>query len=493
MSFNLLLISIFLPIVFGAVIFWGNFEQKMREIVCMCVCIGTSAVVLFCIFSGKGEPITLFHLTANIPIAFKLDGIGRIFALLLAVLWPIASLWSFEYMYHEGRPNTFFGYYTATYGITLGIALSANLITMYLFYELLTLITIPLIMHSRNEFSKPAGIKYIAYSIAGATAAFVGIMIFYSLSGEIAYTEGGIAMRVLMAGEVNPLYYLSFLLMFFGFGVKAAVFPLYEWLPSVGVAPTPVTALLHAVAVVKSGCFAIIRITYYAFGVYLLRGTWVQAVVLVFVSFTIAFGSIWANRETHFKRRLAMSTVSNLSYILLGAMTMTATGLLGACMHMLYHGIMKITLFFTAGTCHVQAHADYVTDLKGFGKKMPITFGAYTIASLALVGVPPLCGFFSKYILGVAAVQEAGFNWFAYLGVAALLISAVYTAFYLLSVVVNAYFPGKDFDYESISEVKDPSWKMLVPFCILSVLCIAAGVCHRPIMYFVAICLGGLF
>ena len=493
MSFSLLLFSIFLPIAFGAAIFWGRFDQKMREIICMCVVCLTSAAVLFCVFRAQAETVTLFNLTAKIAIAFKVDGISRIFAVLLAVLWPLASLWSFEYMYHESRPNVFFGYYTATYGITLGIAFSANLITMYLFYELLTLITIPLIMHSRNEFSKPAGIKYIAYSIAGATAAFVGIMIFYSLSGTVDYTEGGIAMRVLALGESNPLYYLAFILMFFGFGVKAAVFPLYEWLPSVGVAPTPVTALLHAVAVVKSGSFAIIRVTYYAFGVYLLRGTWVQALALVFVSFTIAFGSIWANRETHFKRRLAMSTVSNLSYILLGAMTMTATGLLGGLMHMLFHGVMKITLFFTAGTCHVQAHADYVTDLKGFGKKMPITFAAYTVASLALVGVPPLCGFYSKYILGVAAVQEAGFDWFAYLGVAALLISAIYTAFYLLSIVVNAYFPGKDFDYETIAEVKDPSWKMCVPFIILAILCLGCGIFYRPIMNFVMICMGGLF
>ncbi len=493
MGFNLIIVSIMLPIIFGAVIFWGKFEQKLREILCMCVVCITSAIVIYLIINKPLDAVSLLKLTNKISITFRVDGISRIFALLLAVLWPLASLWSFEYMYHESRPDSFFGYYTATYGISLGICFANNMVTMYLFYELLTLITIPLIMHSRNEFSKPAGIKYIAYSIAGATAAFAGIMIFYSLSGTVDYTAGGIASKVLAQGDVNPLYYVSFLLMFFGFGVKAAVFPLYEWLPSVGVAPTPVTALLHAVAVVKVGCFAIIRVTYYSFGVHLLRDSWVQNVAIIFVSFTIAFGSVWAYRETHFKRRLAMSTVSNLSYILLGAMLMNGFGFAGAFMHLLFHGVMKITLFFTAGTCHIQAKADYVTDLKGFGRRMPVTFAAFTIASLALIGVPPLCGFYSKWMLGVGAVQWASHSWVAYLGVAALLISAVFTAMYLLTIVVRAYFPGKDFNWESVSDVKDPSWKMILPFIILSILCILLGIFNTDIEMFIINCMEGLF
>jgi len=483
----MIIIAIFLPMILGMLLMLTSFEKKQREIYCLAVVLVTSAIAIFLICNGNSDTVSIFNLTSKISIAFRVDGISRIFALLLACLWPIATLWSYEYMYHEKRENTFFAFYTACYGITLGICFSANLITMYLFYELLTLITVPLIMHSRNEFSKPAGIKYIAYSIAGATAAFAGIMLVYKLSGSFTYVEGGLFQNLDMK---DPLVYIAFLLMFFGFGVKAAVFPLYEWLPAVGVAPTPVTALLHAVAVVKSGCFAIIRITYYVFGAALLKGSWAQNVALIFTAITIAFGSIWAYRETHFKRRLAMSTVSNLSYILFGAMLMTEAGLLGALLHMLFHGVMKICLFFTAGTCHVQAHADYVTDLKGYGRKMPVTFAAFTIASIALVGVPPLCGFFSKYQLGLAAVELGTAP--AIIGMIALVISAIFTAVYLLTVVVRAYYPERDFDWDSIKNVKDPGWRMKLPFIILAVLCIVLGFLTGPISELIINCIGGL-
>jgi len=480
-----ILIAILFPMLFGMALFAVKPKRRGREIYCMLVVCITTVIVIGLVLSGNTETISLVKLTSNISVAFKVDGISRLFAVLVSVLWPIATLWSFEYMYHEKRENTFFAFYTATYGITLGICFAANLVTMYLFYELLTLITVPLIMHSRNEFSKPAGIKYIAYSIAGATAAFAGIMLVYRMAGSFSYKEGGI-----LSGVESPYIGLAFLLMFFGFGVKAAVFPLYDWLPSVGVAPTPVTALLHAVAVVKSGCFAIIRITYYIFGASVLRGTSAQSIALIFVSITIAFGSVWAYRETHFKRRLAMSTVSNLSYILLGAMLMTEGGLLGAMLHMLFHGVMKICLFFTAGTCHVQAHADYVTDLYGFGRKMPVTFGAFSIAALALIGIPPFCGFYSKFTLGVSAIKFGTVP--SYLGMAALIVSAVFTALYLLTTVVNAFFPGKTFAYENLDNVKDPGWRMKLPFIILACLCLVLGLMSNQISSFVLNAIGGL-
>lgn len=485
----LLLLSISLPVVMGFALFFTGFARREREIYIMTVVCVTTAIVIYLASRGASSETEVLRLTHSVSIAFRVDGISKIFGLLISCLWPIASLWSFEYMYHEKRENSFFAFYTATYGVTLGICFASNLITMYLFYELLTLITVPLIMHSRNEFSKPAGIKYIAYSISGATAAFAGIMLVYKLGGSFDYRAGGI-FGAINAESADPLVLVAFILMFFGFGVKAAVFPLYEWLPSVGVAPTPVTALLHAVAVVKAGCYAIIRVSYYIFGASLLRGTWSQSVAIIFASFTIAFGSIWAYRETHFKRRLAMSTVSNLSYILLGAMLFTSNGLLGAFMHMLFHGVMKITLFFTAGSCHVQAHADYVNELRGFGKKMPVTFAAFSVASVSLVGVPPFCGFISKYQLGAAAVQLGTVP--SYLGSAALIISAVFTALYLFGIVIRAYFPGKNFDCSSVEAVRDPGWRMKLSFIVLSVLCLALGLFAVPVAQFIAACTGGL-
>ena len=488
MASHVLIFSIFFPLLFGLTIYILGFEKKQREIYTMAIVLVSSVCVYWLLAQGRVETVTLFKMTSAISIAFRIDNLSRVFALLLASLWPIATLYAFEYMEHEGRENTFFALYTSCYGVTLGICFAANLITMYLFYELLTLITVPLIMHSRNEFSRPAGIKYIAYSIAGATSAFAGIMIIFTRSGGFDFAEGGILSPA--AGQ-DPMVQLAFVLMFLGFGVKAAVFPLYEWLPAVGIAPTPVTALLHAVAVVKSGCFAIMRVTYYIFGAGVMLGSFGQKLALFLTAFTIAFGSIMAYRETHFKRRLAMSTVANLSYILFGAMLMTPLGLIAACLHMLFHGVMKICLFFVAGATHIKAHADYVTDLDGFGRKMPVTFAAFTVASLALTGIPPFCGFYSKMYLGFAAVQLG--SPLAYFGIAALLVSALFTAIYLLSVCVRAYFPGKEFDYESIAEVEDPSWKMKLPFIILAVLCLVLGLMYGNAVDYVKDITTGLF
>lgn len=490
MTSSILIFSIFFPLILGATIYFLHLPKQKREIYTMVIVAITSLCVFFLITQGRVETVTLYRLAGAISIAFKMDALSVVFALLLASLWPIATLYAYEYMEHEGREATFFALYTSCYGVSLGICFAANLITMYLFYEMLTLITVPLIMHSRNEYSRPAGIKYIAYSISGATAAFAGVMIIYVRAGSFSFLEGGILTGIANAGN-DVLVQLAFVLMFMGFGVKAAVFPLYEWLPSVGVAPTPVTALLHAVAVVKSGCFAIMRVTYYVFGANVLLGSLGQKFALLIAAVTIAFGSVMAYRETHFKRRLAMSTVSNLSYIIYGAVCMTPLGLTAACLHMLYHGVMKICLFFVAGATHIKGHADYVTELDGYGKRMPITFAAFTVASLALVGVPPFCGFYSKLYLGYAGVQ-LGTSW-AYLGIAALLISALFTALYLLDVVVRAYFPPKDFDYESIAHVTDPTWKMTVPFIVLAVLCLVLGLGNSYVLKFLSDITTGLF
>ena len=259
------------------------------------------------------------------------------------------------------------------------------------------------------------------------------------------------------------------------------MWPFSSWLPKAGVAPTPVTALLHAVAVVKAGAFTIMRVTYYSFGTELLRGTWAQYTVMALVIFTIVYGCSRALKETHIKRRLAWSTVSNLSYILFGVVIMTPLGLVGALSHMVFHAVMKICSFFCAGSVIYKTGRNYVHELDGFGRKMPKVFVIFTISGFALMGVPGLCGFVSKWNLAKAAVESQ--NPLAYVGVAALLISALLTAVYMMTISVRAFFPGRNFDYEKLHDVEDPNWMMLLPLVLFVAAMLVFGLHPQPVLH----------
>ena len=365
----LMLISVLLPILSGVTLpLWKFKVRRTREIyVLTCVC-AASILVLALLLKRPEGSLRLFPLTSTLDIALRLDGLSGVFSGLVAFLWPLSSLYALEYIKHEGGDDRFFAFYTMTYGVTLGIAMSGNLLTLYLFYELLTLVTLPLVMHTRDKRSVRAGMKYLGFSIGGAACAFVGMMVLYRLGDtSLSFVYGGF---VSGSASERTLILTAYLLCFFGFGVKAAVFPFHSWLPSAGVAPTPVTALLHAVAVVKAGAFAIMRVTFYCFGTAVLRGTWAQDIAMSFAVFTIVFGSAMALREQHLKRRLAYSTVSNLSYIVFGVTLMTPAGLTGALSHMIFHGVMKITLFFCAGAIMYMTHREFVPELTGLGRFM---------------------------------------------------------------------------------------------------------------------------
>ncbi len=392
-------------------------------------------------------------------------------------------------MKHEDHEKVFFMFYTMTYGVTLGIAMSGNILTMYFFYELLTLVTTPLVLHTLTREAVLASRTYLYYSLGGAAFAFIG-MIFVVVYGEsIDFIYGG----VLHAGSYpggDQILLLIYVLAFMGFGVKAAICPFNSWLPKAGVAPTPVTALLHAVAVVKSGAFAIIRLTYYSFGVDFLRGTWAQYVVMAITMFTIIYGCSMAVKERHLKRRLAYSTISNLSYILFGVTIMTPLGLVGALAHLTAHAIMKICSFFCAGAVIYKTGRNYIYELDGFGRRMPKIFGIFTISAFALMGVPGLAGFISKYYLASAAVESG--NVLAYFGVGAILISAILTAIYMQTIVVRAFFPQAGFDYHTIDDVRDPNWMMLLPLTLFCIGMLVYGVYSKPLIdLFTEIAYGG--
>ena len=448
----------------------------------------TSVIVGCLLLDGKTEVFHVVHFVQNLSISFKIDGLSMVFAGLVAVLWPLATLYAFEYMSHAKNEKSFFLFYVMTYGVTLGIAFASDILTMYFFYELLTLVTVPLVMHTQTREAILAVRRYLYYSIGGAAFALMSMIFVIVYGNTCEFQMGGVFSPAVLLRHGDMLLWIYFF-SFMGFGVKAAVFPMSSWLPQAGVAPTPVTALLHAVAVVNAGAFSIIRLTYYSFGPEFLRGTWVQNVCLALTMFTIVYGCSRAVKESHIKRRLAWSTVSNLSYILFGAVMMTPQGLVGALAHFVFHGFMKITSFLCAGAFMHQTGKKYVYEMDGMGRSMKITFGCFAVSALGLMGVPGFAGFISKWNL-TAAAAESG-NVIAYAGVACLLLSALLTAIYMLSIVCRAFFPSRR--EKAPETAADPSWQMCLPLLVCSAATLLLGLCSQPLVDFFLAIAGGTF
>lgn len=487
-----ILVAILLPLIGGGFIPLLPFgKRKYMMIYVEVITIITSLIVWGLLLGGTTEDVFhVIYFVQGLSIGFKIDGLTMVFAGLVSVLWPLATLYAFEYMEHDKHDKVFFMFYSMSYGVTLGIAFAADLLSMYFFYELLTLATVPLVMHTLTREAIHASRKYLYYSMGGAAFALIGL-IFVIVYGEgCEFVLGGVLTASAISDKADILL-IVYLLAFMGFGVKAAIWPVSAWLPEAGVAPTPVTALLHAVAVVKAGVFAIMRLTYYSFGTDFLRGTWVQYVAMSLAMFTIVYGCSKAVKETHVKRRFAYSTVSNLSYVIFGVTIMTPLGLVGALSHMICHAVMKICLFMCAGAFMHQTGKNYVYEMDGIGRKMPIVFGCLTISGLGLMGVPGLAGFNSKWQLAKAAVESE--NIMSYFGVGVLLISAMLTAFYMLTIVVRSFFPKEEFDYQTIAEVKDPGWKMCVPMLVCAVGTVVLGFFASPMIHFFEKIAAGLY
>ncbi|MDO4345473.1 MAG: proton-conducting transporter membrane subunit [Eubacteriales bacterium] len=482
MSKYWILTAILLPILGGALTPLLPFKKREQMMIYVeAVMLATSAIVIALIAHGKMSIFEVIYFVRGLSISFKIDGMTMVFAGLVSILWPLATLYAFEYMEHEGHEKIFFMFYSMTYGVTLGIAFASDMLSMYFFYELLTLVTVPLVMHTLTREAILASRKYLYYSLGGAAFALIGLVFLLSYGDTLEFTMGGV-LDMAQVGDKKNLLLTIYLLAFMGFGVKAAIWPLSSWLPQAGVAPTPVTALLHAVAVVKAGVFAIIRLTYYSFGCDFLRGTWVQAVVMGLAMFSIVYGCSRAVKETHIKRRLAYSTVSNLSYIIFGATIMTPLGLVGALCHLICHAFMKICSFLCAGAIMHQTGKSYIYELNGMGRKMPVVFTCFTISAFGLMGVPGLAGFISKWNLAQAAVESGNVQ--AYFGIGCLLISALLTAIYMLSIVVRAFFPGRDFDYGTLQGIKDPTWKMCLPLMLFAAAIVCLGLFSSPLVGF---------
>ncbi|MBQ2879772.1 MAG: proton-conducting membrane transporter, partial [Anaerotignum sp.] len=469
------------PIIAGACLLPVKFkDRKSRERVVLPIVILNAIFALYAIFGTGCPEVTLFEFSDKLSLALHVDGLSKVFGTMVSLLWIITTIYAFEYMTHEGHEDRFFAFFTMTFGVVVGIAFAANFLTMYLFYEFLTLVTLPIVMHQFDDKARHAGKMYVLYMMFGAALAFIGFVFVYMYGTTTAFVPGGVLDPALVAGHETTLLAV-FVMAFFGFGVKAAVFPFWRWLPKAYVAPTPVTALLHAVAVVKSGVFAIIRLTYYAFGTSFLIGTWAQNVMLIFAAITIVFGSTVALRTPHVKRRFAYSTVSNLSYIIFGVAIMTPAGLAAALLHMVYHAVIKITLFFTAGAILYKTHREYLYEMEGFGRLMPITFATMTLTGLGLIGVPPFAGFHSKWALATAAVASG--NSMTYIGIVALILSALLTALYIFQIVIRAYFPrNKEYPEGYYEHVHDPNLYMTGTLVVLTIVSLIIGFHPEPLI-----------
>jgi multicomponent Na+:H+ antiporter subunit D len=437
---GLMLIAVLLPICSAPVFALKRFRSmRSLKVLTYVVVLTTSAAVLGLCAAYKDGIWNLIHVTSLLNVGLNVDGMSRVFGCIVAILWPITTLYAFDYMKRDHKKQRFFSFFVLSYGAAVGIAFAGNLVTMYLFYEVLSLATLPLVMHKMDDRARYAGKRYMIYSIGGTAFGFIAVVFSANYGGaSTAFALGGVLSASLTAGH-EQLLRTVFTLAFFGFGVKAAIMPLSGWLPAASVAPTPVTALLHAVAVVKAGAFACIRLTYYTFGTDLLSGTFAQYLPMAAALFTIVYGSARALRTNHLKRRFAYSTVSNLSYILLGVTMMSSAGLMASAQHIIGHAFVKIALFFCIGAVLEKENKSYLDEIEGIGRRMPVTFACFGVASLALAGMPPLPIFFSKWAIGEAAIELSSV--WGYVSVGALLVSTILTALYTLGIVIRAFFP----------------------------------------------------
>ncbi|HBT47135.1 MAG TPA: cation:proton antiporter [Peptococcaceae bacterium] len=440
----------------------------IRESITMLAAAGKFIIVLSMlpeVLAGKLVETVPWTAAAGISLHFKADPLGLLFALLSSGLWIVTSVYNIGYMraMRYGHETGYYAAFALCLSATMGIAFAANLLTFFIFYEILTIATYPLVIHARTDEAVAGGRKYLVYTLAAGQLLLLAIVGVQIMVPEAEFTPGGF-----LAGQAPPaLLGVLFILFMAGVGVKSAIMPLHGWLPTAMVAPTPVSALLHAVAVVKAGAFGVLRVVGYVFGPELINSTASGKILVGFAAATIILASLRALAEDNLKRRLAYSTVGQLSYIVLGAGLATPLAFLGGIMHIVAHAFMKITLFFCAGAVYATAHKERVSEIGGTGKEMPVTMAAFLLGSLGIAGIPFFAGFVSKWNLGLGAL-EAG-NIFVIL---VLIASALLSTGYLLPVAIQAFF-GRSSGTHHGGEAK-PS--LLYPLVITACISIILGV-----------------
>ena len=402
---------------------------------------------------------------------FLLSGtaLAMLFVTLSAVLWLVTTIYAVAYM--AGAPNRsrFFGFFSLCVSATTGIALAGNPLTFLIFYEALTLTTYPLVVYHGTKKALEAGRVYLAYTLTGGAVLLLAVIWLHVVAGPVDFLEGGQLWQL----DVSRFDLISiFALFILGLGVKAAIVPFHSWLPIAMVAPAPVSALLHAVAVVKAGVFGIVRVVYDVFGIVFSATLGVMQPLAILSSITILYGSLQALIQDDLKRRLAFSTVSQLSYIILGVAIVGPTATIGGLAHLVHQGLMKVTLFFCAGNLALVHGIHKVSEMNGVGRRMPLTMGAFTVGALGMIGLPPLAGFVSKWYLGVGAV-ETGQTWI----VGVLVVSSLLNMGYFLPILFRAWFlePTSEVTTETGQTGLEAHWMLLLPPLFTAALTVIVG------------------
>lgn len=422
--------------------------------------------------AGTVYVFTLGEVMPGLSIAFRVDSFGLFFALVTSTLWVLTTIYAIAYMRGSHSLRRFFSFFALCVSTTVAIAFAENLFTLFLFYELLTVCTYPLVVHGQGASARRAGRKYLAYTLFGGGLILAGMMMVYHATGTLSLAHSGILDGVADRGLLLAI----FLTLIVGFGVKAAIMPLHAWLPAAMVAPTPVSALLHAVAVVKAGVFGVLRVIYDVFGVNLLQDLGYTVWLGYLAGFTIIAASVMALRQNRFKGRLAWSTISQLSYILLAASLLTPAAALAAIVHLANQAFAKITMFFVAGAIEHNTGKTHIDQLDGIGYRMPWTMAAFTVAGLSFMGVPLLAGFVTKWYLSLGALS-AGSGGF----VAIMALSGLLNAAYWLPIIYRAFF--RETGQPCIRE--QTSLMLLIPILVCAAYIVLLGTgAQAPLMPF---------
>jgi multicomponent Na+:H+ antiporter subunit D len=474
-------LTLVIPLAGALLIALTGRRPNLREAVTLVTAVALFAAVLrvlgaLTLVKGVGPiTVTLFEMLPGLSIALHIEALSLLFALVASFLWIITSVYSIGYMRANGEKHQtrYYAYFAIALAGAMGVAFSANLLTLFIFYEVLTLSTYPLVTHKGDKKALRGGRTYLSILLATSIGLFLPAIIWtYMVAGTLDFTVGGI-----LKGHIDTTMGALLLLVFvLGIG-KAAVMPVHRWLPAAMVAPTPVSALLHAVAVVKAGVFAITKIVIYIFGLDFLSEVPAEKLLVYLAGFTVVAGSAVALRQVELKRMLAYSTISQLSYIVLAALVLTPFAEIGAAIHIVAHAFAKITLFFAAGAIYTAAHKTRVNELHGIGWSMPWTMGAFTVGALSMIGVPPTAGFVSKWYIIAGAFQLD--NYFV---LAVLTVSTGLNAAYFLPIVFRAFFRGEA--PEEAHTHGEAPWPMVAALTTTAVLTILFFVFNGPVVEF---------
>ena len=483
MSESLLTWIVFTPLIGAAAVLLTGRWPNLREAVSLItggVLIAQVTKLISPVLAGETPSVLLAVPVPGVPLALQAEPLGLLFALIAAVLWVATTVYAIGYMRGHGEQHQtrFFAFFAIAISATMGVALAQNLFTLFLFYELLTLSTYPLVTHAGSDEARRGGRVYLGI-LMGTSMGFLllGVIWTWQLAGTTAFHPGGI-----LADKGSPVV-VGVLYALFAFGIgKAALMPFHRWLPAAMVAPTPVSALLHAVAVVKAGVFCILKVTLYVFGLDLVTTSWASGLLLWIAAATIIIASLVALQQNNLKRRLAYSTISQLSYVILGAFLANASSIIGASAHIAMHAFGKITLFFCAGAILVATHKSEVSEMDGLGRHMPFTMAAFLIASISIAGLPPLGGVWSKWYLLLGSL-DAGYT----VLVAVLMLSTLLNIAYLLPIPIRAFFAGDRNTPGTITEAPVPC---LIAIGVTTAMCMVLFFYPDPILQLVGLLVG---